>query len=80
MLFIADFPYLDHHSIDTSIEMKSGPVMVADIFEVLDHGKYISPAGPIIHSVVYQSLKKIFENTALTVIEAQHLMHREESN
>lgn len=79
-LFMANLPYLDHHPIDTSIESKSGPVMVADIFEVLDRDKYISPAGPIIHSVAYQSLKKIFENTALSVIEAQQLLHREKSN
>jgi hypothetical protein len=79
-LFMANLPYLDHHPIDTSIVKKTGPVTVADVFEVLERSKYISPAGPIVHSVAYQSLKKIFENTTLTVIEAQHILHRENSN
>jgi hypothetical protein len=79
-LYMANLPYLDHHPIDTSIETKKGPVTISDIFEVIDRGKYISPAGPIDHSVAYQALKKIFENTALTVMEAQHLLHQEKNN
>ena len=79
-LYIANLPYLDHHPIDTSVETKSGPVAIADIFEVLDRGKYISPAGPLIHSVAFQELKKIFDNTCLSLTEAQYLLHRERTN
>jgi hypothetical protein len=79
-LFMANLPFLDHHPIDTELQAKTGPVMVSDLFETLDKDKYICPQGPLVHSVAYQQLKELFNNTRLSLAEALHLLHRERSN
>jgi len=78
--FMAGLPFMDHHPIDQSSAVKGGPVKVEDIFTILEKAKYISPDGPLIHSEAYQLLKKIFDNTRLSVLEASYLLHPETSN
>jgi len=77
--FMAGLPFMDHQPIENS-HVKSWPVTVEDLFLSLDEGKFISPNGPLIHSEVYLSLKRIFENTMLSVLEASFLLHPETSN
>ena len=79
-IFMVNLPFMDHHPIDTKMEEKQGPVLVSDLFDVLDKDKYICPDGPLKHSVVYQKLKELFGNTRLSISEALHLLHRERSN
>lgn len=77
---MANLPFLDHHPIDTEVNERKGPVLVADLFSTLDKDKYICPLGPLKHSVAYEELKHLFGNTQLSIEEASHLLHREESN
>jgi hypothetical protein len=79
-IFMANLPFLDHHPIDTEIEASQNPILVSDLFTVLDNDQYISPLGPLKHSLAYHELKKLFGNTRLSIEEASHLLHREESN
>ena len=78
--FMAGLPFMDHHPIDQSSVVESRPAKVEDIFLTLDRAKYISPDGPLIHSEAYQLLKRIFDNTRLSVLEASYLLHPETSN
>jgi hypothetical protein len=78
--FMAGLAFMDHHPNDQTSNLKSGPVKVEDLFLALERAKYISPEGPLIRREAYYTLKRIFDNTVLSALEASFLLHPETSN
>jgi hypothetical protein len=78
-LFMAALPYLDSHPIGEPVP-ESAPHSVAQLFDEVDKGRFISPDGPLVKHQAYQQLKELFQNTQLSIVEAFHLLHRVKLN
>jgi hypothetical protein len=74
--YMTELPFLDSHPIGTPVP-EATPGSVAKIFEELDRSSFISPEGPLEKHMAYQQLKRLFDNTSLSIVEALHLLHRQ---
>jgi hypothetical protein len=78
--YMANLPNLDHHTFGKKTVTMEQPRGVGELFEELDRGMFISPDGPLGHSLAYQHLKDLFTNTTLSIAEAYFLLHNVRAN
>jgi len=77
--YMVNLPDMDHHSFGNTVRINL-PRSVAELFEGLEKSQFISPEGPLKHSVSYQQLKELFPDLPLSIAEAYFLLRKERIN